>query len=369
VPKTNQKESVTRFFNAIDNHPRSSLYILCDLVIENSVSAKQSLNDIAQIILPEQLRIITKTMTCIEANEGVLQDKNTIAAFTQFKIKLLCDGGWLKHLNPKDIIALSANDAFFLHGLIALTRVHTIAKGHTDPFHQFDFEILQRAGAEHIAPNISTLIAEAETLPLDNFKEFSKNDIELARSVLRLMQSHPTRFEMGEYFLAQHKELKDEIYTNWHKAKESIAHTTVSEENLSKHIERAAKTHSEFNNITKANRTKKDAPDKNALQKRNYSFMGLSGFGTLCVTASLVPKYTALAGAVLTSTKAVITGQAICAVGISTMAAPLIAPTSIALFLGGVTYLARHGKEASSEYNTPLEISPQLISKNPNAPE
>jgi len=347
VPKSNQKPNVTKFFNAIDKHPCSSLYILCDLLFTHTESAKQDIHDIAQNISPEQLKQIIEKMTGIETNERALQDKSTLDAFAQFKTKLLCSEAWLKHLEPEDIIALSANDEFYLHGLIALTRKYTKAHGHADLFFQFDFGILQNAGAEHIAPEISNLIAKAEMLPLEDFKVFAKGDIGLTRSVLKLLQAHPSRFEMGEYFLTQHKELKNEIYTNWHKTKESIALTKPSKADLTKSVKAVAEKHPEFNEILKTDRVKRDLPDAKNEEKRNYNFMGLTGLGTLCMSASLTPKYLALGGVVLTTTKAALAGQAICAAGLVAIASPLVVPTSIVLFLGGVTYLARHGVEES----------------------
>jgi hypothetical protein len=353
VPKTNQKESVTRFFNAIHKHPRSSLYILCDQLLTPSESAREEIYDIAQNISPEQLRRVIAKMTNIETNERALQDKITLDAFTQLKARLLCDEVWLNHLEPQDIIALSANDEFYLHGFIALIRRHAKAQGHADPFCQFDFAILQNAGAEHIAAEISDVTAKAETLPLENFKMLAKGDIGLARSVLTLLQSHPVRFEMGEYFLTQHKELKDEIYANWHKTKGSIALTSSSEADLTESVKITAQKHPEFSVILKTDRIKRDLPDTKNARKRDYSFMGLTGFGTLCMTASLVPK---LGGAVLASTKAALAGQA-CVAGLAAVASPLVAPTSIALFMGGVTYLARHGVEESGEGKNKEELN------------
>lgn len=345
MPKSNQKPNVTKFFNAIDKHPCSSLYILCDQIFTHTESAKQDIHDIAQNISPEQLRNVIAKMTNIETNERALQDGSTLDAFAQFKTKLLCSEAWLKHLEPEDIIALSANDEFCLHGLIALTRKHVTSQGNIDPFLQFDFEILEKAGAGHLATDIAVRIEKAQTLPLGSFKEFAKNDVKLARSVLGVVQSHPSRFEMGEYFLSQHKELKKEIYNNWHKTKESVPLTKVPKSNLTKTVKEVAKTHPEFNAILKTGRVKRDKPDAKIEAKRNYNFMGMSGLGTLCMTASLTPKYVALGSAAITSAKAVIAGQAICAASLAALATPLVVPTSIVLLMGGVTYLTRDGVE------------------------
>jgi len=318
---------------------------MCDILHAGSEQSRESIHEIAQKITPSQLRRIIAKMTNIETKERALQDTTTLTAFAQFKTKLLCDEVWFKHLKPKDIISLSANDEFYLHGLIALTKKHAKAQGCADPFLKFDFDILQRAGAEHITFQIAAFIAKSESLPLDDFKAFAKGDITLARCVLELMQSHPARFEMGEYFLSQHKELKDEIYKNWHQTKESVPLTSIQKSNLVKTVKSVSKAHPKFNVILETERVKRDKPDAKIEAKRNYNLMGMSGLGAFCMTAKLVPQYVALGGAALTSAKAAIAGNVICTASLTTLATPLVIPTSIALLMGGVTYLSRHGAE------------------------
>lgn len=341
-----------------DKHVDSSLYILCVLIFKHTEEAKKDIRNIAKNISAEYLNKVIEQMESIEKKEKKLQYKGMLATFTQLKIQLLCDEVWLKHLELKDIISLSANDDFYLHGLIALIRKHAKTLGHADQFLKFDFDALQGKDAEHIMSTVCDIVAQIETLPLDDFKSFAKDNVKLARSVLKFLQSHRSKFEMGAYFLEQHKELRSEIYTNWHETKESALLTESKKAGLSEFTKVVGKTYPEFNEILKTEGVKRELPDTINETKRNYDAMGLAGLGTFGMAISLVPKYAALTGVVASAASSALAGQAVCVACLSAAALPVAVPTSIVLLMGGATYLARNGVEENKTKEEKLKPPP-----------
>lgn len=347
----NPQKEIKKFFNAIEKNPQSSLYTLCNLLLiaNDSAQANHAIDEIETQISGAQLNKIIERMIQLENNKKLLLDKDRLESFKILRIELMSQKTWLTRLTEDNIIQLSISDEFLPYGLIALTRQHLQETALNDPFDSFDFAILENAGIEQIRDVIEELVSACPSLPLAAFKSIAKKDIEFARDILLFMQGHALRFEMGEYCLAQHPELKDELYLNWKNTTESIPLTQQSEILLKSSVSAAGGKHPEFLDILESSRIKKDTPNiESQAQRQKYNFDILAGI--TCVTAALrfAPRFTSLSSAAASYTGASLARAAIGTTAVVTSASvvPLIAPASL-LLLGG--FVALKAKQRMNE--------------------
>tara|TARA_R110002110_G_scaffold415856_3_gene658486 strand:+ start:66119 stop:67147 length:1029 start_codon:yes stop_codon:yes gene_type:complete len=249
---------VKEFFNAIQTNQKSSLYTLCNLLLKQDSSV---VNLIKKKISAEQLKKIINCMLMLEQDNWYLLDQDRLRSFLQFKVLLMTDKHWCKHLDLDDIVTLSNSDEFVLMGLIALTRKHHMLVGHDDLFKHFDFSLLQKTGASQSIGIIAERLQLCQSLPLEYFKRLGQDKIDRARLILLYLQEHPSRFEMGVFFLQHHPMLKNELQANWLQTKESLALPEASAILLNTCAMEVSETYPEFQRISSTIRAKRDIPD------------------------------------------------------------------------------------------------------------
>jgi len=275
--KLNAKSEVKKFFAAFKKSPQSSLYILCNLLLKieskDLPQANQAIDSIQKDIVPAQINMLIETMINIELTKGRLLSHDRAKSFWVLKTSFMTQLRWHEVIELESVYKLCKSDEFILMGLIALTRIYIIRNTDKDLFNDFDFNILKGFGTKQIISSIREKVKLCETLPLDYFKRLGKNDIKHARIIISFLQEHPTRFEMGEYFITCHPELKQELYINWKQTKESSVLPEKEKETLNKTIHSVSGKHPEFRVILNSNRIPRDIPDDSNIEY-DYGYIG-----------------------------------------------------------------------------------------------
>lgn len=275
--KPNANSEVKKFFTAFSKSPQSSLYILCNLLLDveskDSWQADKAIESIQKKIVSEQIDVIVDTMLKIEATRGRLLNKDRVESFLLLKTCLMTQADWLEPIGLDCICKLSKDDEFILMGLIALIRKYASQNTQKDPFDGFDFNILKNSGTKQIINSIRKIVQSCDVLPSEYFKQLGRDDINYARVILSFLQEHPSRFDMGEYFIMCHPGLKGELYKNWKQTKESSALPKREKQLLNETVNSVANKHPEFQDILTTNRVPRDLPYQ-SYNEHDYGYIG-----------------------------------------------------------------------------------------------
>ncbi len=275
--KLNANSEVKKFFTAFSKCPQSSLYILCNLVLDveskDSLQADKAIESIQKQISTEQLDVIVDIMLEIEEFKNRLLSKDRVKSFLLLKTSLMTQSGWLEPIGLDCICKLSKDDEFILMGLIALIRKYSSQNTQKAPFDGFDFSVLKNSGTKQIINSIRKIVQSCGVLPSEYFRRLGRDDINYARVILSFLQEHPSRFDMGEYFIICHPTLKSELYKNWKQTKESSALPKKEKQLLNETVSSVGHKHPKFQDILTTNRIPRDLPYQ-SYDEHDYGYIG-----------------------------------------------------------------------------------------------
>lgn len=284
---------VEQFFQSLASEPKSALYWLCNLIIENKDSrhnkTMSDIDAIARRVQSSQLSTLLALYHDIEKEDMALLDKRRMLSLSCFAKEMLRNEHFLKHLSIEDIIKLSRDEKLMLDSLIACTQNFVHQKNTTNPFADFNFKMLEQADIEQLLGLLSNIVAQCHQLPLIQFKAIGELNINSARVVLQFVEQHPSRFELAQYFLDVHPELQKEIYQDWIQTKQCKVLTQEEQNTLAVCAKSVAEKYPEFRDIKEATRLKQVAPQCITIHQDGQVFRLACGF------TSMVSAYASLA--------------------------------------------------------------------------